>query len=313
MYNAEKYIENCLDSILNSDLPKDEYEVIIINDGSKDNSPEIAKKYVEKHESFIYLTQKNQGQSVARNYGIKECKGEYVWFVDCDDKVEKNIFNVYNILNKKKNIDIIAFQLKVVRENSEFVRTECEQPSVKHDSIISGREAIIDGYNPSSVCALFLKTQFVLKNNLFFKEGITHQDVELSYRLFAHAERVLFTEFVPYIYILHPNSTSQSLNPEKKIKYLKDDIVVYKSFMSLSQKFSLDKELSKTIYYRAKNILFCLLLSLHKNRKVWGKMGINKSIIQELKKDNLYPLRGPFDSYKKLVAVLFLNHDFLIR
>ena len=109
------------------------------------------------------------------------------------------------------------------------------------------------------------------------------------------------------------NSTSQSLNPEKKIKYLKDDIVVYKSFMSLSQKFSLDKELSKTIYYRAKNILFCLLLSLHKNRKVWGKMGINKSIIQELKKDNLYPLRGPFDSYKKLVAVLFLNHDFLIR
>ena len=77
MYNAEKYIVDCLDSILKSDLPKGEYEVIIVNDGSKDKGPEIAQVYVSKHENFRYLTQENQGQSVARNYGIKEARGEY--------------------------------------------------------------------------------------------------------------------------------------------------------------------------------------------------------------------------------------------
>ena len=72
MYNAEKYIGICLDSILNSNLSKADYEIVIVNDGSKDKSPDIAKTYASLYSNIIYLSQENQGQSTARNNGIKE-------------------------------------------------------------------------------------------------------------------------------------------------------------------------------------------------------------------------------------------------
>lgn len=307
MYNAEKYIANCLDSILNSDLPKDEYEVVIINDGSTDNSPSIAQEYVKTNEHFTYLTQDNQGQSTARNYGIRSCRGEYVWCVDADDMVNAKVSDVFLQLQSHSTLDILAFQLGVENEEGDFVRTECSQPNVPHEEPMSGRYAIISGYNPSSVCALWIKRDYILKNNLFFKVGITHQDVELSYRLFATASLVLFINQCPYRYILHPNSTSQSINPAKKIKYLADDIIVYHSFMGLAHFTQADLELSSTISNRAKNILFSLVFSLYRNRKVWQPLGINESLVEKLKDNQLYPLKGPFDSWKKKLVSWWLN------
>lgn len=117
MYNAEKYIEECLDSILNSNLPKKLYELVIVNDGSKDKSPEIAQNYAAKYSNVTYLTQENQGQSTARNYGIKTCKGEYVWCVDADDKViSEQLTKIIEALDEYKNLDILAVQLQNVTE-----------------------------------------------------------------------------------------------------------------------------------------------------------------------------------------------------
>lgn len=313
MYNCEKYIADCLDSILKSDLPKNEYEVIIINDGSKDKGPEIAQEYAVQHDNFRYLTQENQGQSVARNYGIRESKGEYIWCVDGDDKLDPNIIEIYKRIELQPSLDILAFSMKVVTEKGEIVRTECTQPDVPHGKIISGRDAIVCGYNPSSVCVLFVSREMIINNSLFFKEGITHQDVELSYRLFAYAGMVLFTDHSPYVYILHADSTTQSLNPEKKIKYLRGDISVYQSFMHLSQHFENDSLLKKAIENRAKNVLFGLVYSLWVQRRIWKTLGINKAIIDELKEKKIYPMTVPFDSWKKRLMSRVLNIECLIR
>ena len=117
MYNAEKCIEECLDSILNSNLAKNLYEIVIVNDGSKDKSPEIAQNYAAKYSNITYLTQENQGQSTARNYGIKTCKGEYVWCVDADDKViSEQLPKIIEALDEYKNLDILAVQLQNVTE-----------------------------------------------------------------------------------------------------------------------------------------------------------------------------------------------------
>ena len=78
LYNAGKYIVKCLDSIQTSDLNIHDYEVIIVNDGSTDDGPEMAQRYAKEHENFFYYTQENQGQSVARNYGIHEANGKYI-------------------------------------------------------------------------------------------------------------------------------------------------------------------------------------------------------------------------------------------
>lgn len=316
MYNAEKYIEECLDSILNSNLPKKMYELVIVNDGSKDKSPEIAKGYSSKFSNVTYLTQENQGQSTARNYGIKTCKGEYVWCVDADDKViSEQLPKIIEVLDEYRNLDILGIQLQNVTEEGQYLDIECSQPTLEHNKVLSGVEAILSGYNPSSICALITKKQLFIDNNIFFVKGITHQDVELTYRLMPCAQKVVFSDIVPYLYIYHPNSTSKSMVPEKKIKYIKDDIYIINSFRRLALSYKdINPQLYSVIFNRSQNVLFGLVYSLYKNKKEWGKLGINSVIIEELKENQLYPIKGEFDSIKKnIFARMFLNFEFMIN
>ena len=308
MYNAEKYIGICLDSILDSNLLKEEYEIVIVNDGSQDKSPEIAQDYASKYSNVTYLTQENQGQSTARNYGIKTCQGEYVWCVDADDKlISEQLPKIVGALDRYKNLDILAVQLQNVTEEGKYLDIECTQPLVEHNRIISGVEAVISGYIPSSVCALIARRELFIENNVFFVKGITHQDVELTYRLMPHAKFVMFSDIIPYLYIYHPNSTSKSLVLEKKIKYIKDDIYIIKSFQKLALSFKQDNLLLyKVIYNQSQNVLFSLVYSLYENKKTWHNMGINAAVIAELKKEKLYPIRGKFDSLKKTIFARFI-------
>lgn len=316
MYNAEKYIGICLDSILDSNLLKEEYEIVIVNDGSQDKSPEIAQDYASKYSNVTYLTQENQGQSTARNYGIKTCQGEYIWCVDADDKViSEQLPKIIEALDEYKNLDILAIQLQNVTEEGQYLDVECSQPTLEHNKVLSGVEAILSGYNPSSICALITKKQLFIDNNIFFVKGITHQDVELTYRLMPCAMKVVFSDIIPYLYIYHPNSTSKSMVPEKKIKYIKDDIYIINSFRRLALSFKdINPQLYSVIFNRSQNVLFGLVYSLYKNKKEWGKLGINSVIVDELKKEQLYPMKGEFDSLKKSLFVrLFLNIPCLIK
>ena len=316
MYNAEKYIGICLDSILGSNLLKEEYEIVIVNDGSQDKSPEIAQDYASRYSNVRYLTQENQGQSTARNYGIKTCKGEYVWCVDADDKViSEQLTKIIQALDEYKNLDILAIQLQNVTEEGQYLDVECSQPTLEHNKVLSGVEAILSGYNPSSICALITKKQLFIDNNIFFVKGITHQDVELTYRLMPCAMKVVFSDIIPYLYIYHPNSTSKSMVPEKKIKYIKDDIYIINSFRRLALSFKdINPQLYSVIFNRSQNVLFGLVYSLYKNKKEWGKLGINSVIIEELKKNQLYPIKGELDSIKKnIFARMFLNFEFMIN
>ena len=129
------------------------------------------------------------------------------------------------------------------------------------------------------------------------------------------AQKVVFSDIIPYLYIYHPNSTRNSLIPEKKIKYIKDDIYIIKSFRSLALSFKdTNPQLYNVIYNRSQNVLFGLVYSLYKNKKVWGQLGINSVIIDELKKEQLYPMKGNFDSLKKSLFVrFFLNIPCLIK
>ncbi len=312
MYNAEKYIGNCLSSIIKSDLPQKDYEILIVDDGSKDNGVQIVQNYATRYNNIYYLSQENQGQSTARNNGIKKSNGEYVWCVDADDKLDQNILGIIELLDKCKDLDILAFKLRQVSEAMEFRSINCDQPSITHNKIMKGREAIINGYNPSSVCALVIRKDFLIKNGLFFKAGITHQDVELSYRLFTKANNVLFSDLVPYIYILHPNSTSQSINPQKKTKYLSDDIIIIDSFKKLAESVKEDNELYSTIIKRVRNIQFGMVLNLYRNRNIWKPLKISHAVIENMKEAELYPLSGDFGNWKKNLIKHFLNIETFI-
>ena len=96
MYNVAAYIKRCLDSLLNHDIDKSEYEIIIVDDGSTDNSAEIVFSYQKSFDNIHYYYQKNQGLSTTRNNGINRATGEYVWFVDSDDFIRPNILATFD-------------------------------------------------------------------------------------------------------------------------------------------------------------------------------------------------------------------------
>ena len=307
MYNVEKYIGNCLDSILNSDLPEGDYEVIIVNDGSTDNSPIIAQKYVSRCPHFIYLTQENQGQSVARNYGVRNASGEYVWFIDSDDKIDKNINQILNKIDELGKPDLFSFYLRYVTEDDVFITKAFKFPG-EYNKVLSGKEAVINGYQPSSVCVFFIKKTYLDTEELSFYPGIYHQDSEFTYRMMSHAQRVYFSEYVPYIYIKHENTVVTSTSKEKVLKKKLDDIIIIKSFQKLSRDFhDSDPVLSKVITNHCNGMIFGIVYSLYKDKKKGKSEGINKTVLNELKENNLYPLKGPFDSWKKRIASIFLN------
>lgn len=309
LYNSGQYIAGCLDSIIASDLPDGEYEVIIVNDGSNDNGPELVKPYLEKYSNFRIIHQENQGLSSARNNGINHSKGSYFWCVDSDDYVDDRLARILPYLDGKT--DVVSTYLKLVKEDGSLVKYSKDH-RVPYNKKISGRDVVIRGFNPTSVCGHFIRRQFVIDNQLFFVPGKTHQDVELSYRLFAHASEVLFLDISSYVYVLHPNSISQSKSVEKKKKFTLDDIFVYNSFKNLAASFAeTDKQLSEVISTRAESVLFGLLASLYNNKKEWGRNGITKAVLTELRSQHIYPLKGPFYSKKHRRMSYLLNLPFI--
>ena len=308
MYNSEKYISDCLDSILHINLNKEDYEVIIVNDGSTDKSKDIVDPYIANNDNFKYIEQENQGSSGARNTGLKHSEGEYVWFVDADDKIDSSEFEkAIEELRSHKGIEVLAFYLKDVTGSGQFINVSCKHDSIPLYEEISGADAVVKGYSPSSVCSMFVRLKMIKDNELFFRGGMTHQDVEFTYRMMAVAKSVVFTEHIPYLYIYHDNTVTTSINVERKTKYMCDELLVYQSFMSLAERHSDNLLLSSTIKNRADDILLGLLLTLFRNRKQWSPLGINKAVIDRMIELGLYPVNTKPYSWKKKIILSFLN------
>ncbi len=120
VYNVAKFIPDCLDSLLCQDIPKSDYEIICVDDGSPDNSVEVIKSYQEKNDNIRLVSQENAGVSTARNNGIALAKGKYVWFVDPDDYIQANCLSAILSNLEKNDADLCEIGYKEVSEDSSF-------------------------------------------------------------------------------------------------------------------------------------------------------------------------------------------------
>jgi len=109
MYNSEKYIDQCLNSILNQNIPTKDYEILLFDDGSTDKSYAIAKKFTDDYSNLNIYQQKNQGVSIARNNGLQYAKGKYIYFVDSDDYIASGTLNQLVRYACTNNLDILEF------------------------------------------------------------------------------------------------------------------------------------------------------------------------------------------------------------
>ncbi len=190
IYNVEKYLEKCLDSLVNQTLK--EIELILVNDGSSDNSDKIIKKYVDKYKNIKYFEKENGGQSSARNYGLKHAKGEYIGFVDSDDYVSLDMYEKMYEKAISDDFDMVACDLNYIYPDKNMV-VSC---GIKEDTKDINKIYI---NNYPSVCNKIFKKE--LFDNLLFKEGVWFEDVEFIYRILSRVKNagVVHEPFIQYV------------------------------------------------------------------------------------------------------------------
>lgn len=313
MYNAEKFIERTVNSIIQSNLPITYYDILIVNDGSTDNSRELVETMMKKIPNLRLINKENGGASAARNTGLDNSECDYIWFVDSDDIVEKDLSIIPKLLNNSPDVDVFLFSYNWVNKNGKWVGVGSTQKQVKHDEIIAGRDAILQGYIPGSVCGLIIRRKYIINNEFKFVEGMTHEDVIFTFELFVRAHKVYFSNEIIYNYNFRTDSVTQATDLDKIISYNVDEAMVPSYFYKLSKSIEdTDNELSKKIRQYADSALFGCVYNLYRNRKEWKPLGINQAVIKKLKDNQLYPLKGPFHSWKKRLMSMLLNIEPLI-
>lgn len=218
VYNVEKYVEKCIRSCENQDIPKEDYEVIVVNDGSPDGSLAIVERVAKEYPNIKVISQENQGLSGARNTGLAAAQGEYVWFVDSDDWIEEDCLKG---LTEKlvDDIDILQIQYKNAYEDG-----TTKIPAQKFlDGIYSGKEITEQGGLADPAQFSVLRSKFLKDNNFKFFPGIYHEDSELRHRMVYTAKKIAFNN-TPIYYYLQRTTGSIMAVPKPKRSY--DEIIV---------------------------------------------------------------------------------------
>ncbi len=230
VYNVEKYIIRCLDSIINQKLH--EIEIIIVNDGSTDNSLQIVQNFTKSNNNILILSQDNRGLSEARNTGFKYSKGEYIYFIDGDDYLDENcLFDLYNeaIIN---NLDIIFFDaISFLDETREKIQPELinifnnylnyYQRKNKYEGILNGTQMFLQMKENkeyrTSACLQFIKKEFYINVGLSFYPGILHEDNLFSFIAILYANKTIHINKNYYNRRVHPNSIMTSTQNVKNV------------------------------------------------------------------------------------------------
>lgn len=213
VYNTQKYLKKCLDSVLQQSLQ--DYEIICINDGSVDCSGEILKEYAANNDRIVLFTQTNQGLSAARNVGIKAARGEYIYFLDSDDYIEPDTLETAYHELETKRLDIVYFDMyafgengisqKAVDDKNRYYNRSCTYPAV-----YSGHEllyALLKNHDYSCpVGKQVIRRGFLMEQQIQFYQGIVHEDELYTFQTMILAARVAYIERVLHHRRLRPES-----------------------------------------------------------------------------------------------------------
>lgn len=226
IYNVERYLERCVDSILNQENIHrylNNLEILLINDGSPDNSQEIIEEYVANYSFIKGFTKENGGLSSARNFGLEQASGTHIWFIDSDDWIESNALDIVFNEIEKNDLEILEFDWIKYSDDKGQISSEKDIffSSIKTD-VIAGDYFLEDyGYIMCS-CTKIAKRSIYLDNALFFPAGELNEDNLISLYLLHNASRYKKINSPLYYYYTRLDSITTTLNIDKRKKLLKD-------------------------------------------------------------------------------------------
>jgi len=207
VYNVEKYLEKCLMSLVSQDLKISDYEIIVVNDGSKDNSELVALKFSKNYSNIKLINKENGGVSTARNRGIDIARGEYIMFVDGDDYIEENILNylVDFVISNKLEVGLFGIR----NEGDEI---NCEKKYFL-ESKVTGIDLYYNYRNKTgdSSCTYLFSRNFLITNKLSYLEDVPFlEDGEFLARVLCMAESCGFNGYPFYIRVLREGSVTST-------------------------------------------------------------------------------------------------------
>lgn len=214
-YNTEQYLEECLDSILSVGMPLEEYEIIMINDGSTDKGKTIAENYISKHAdvNIKLYSQENKGLGATRNIGIKKAQGQYIYFIDSDDRLRsENFLKIYQDV-KANGYDAIFFDAEAFFEK-EMLLDEAWKRKKSYGIYDNGEDLLSDFIkNHDARTAVYLyivKKAILLDNNFFFPENCRFEDNYFTANLYFLIKKSKHVNLVAYERRVRPNSIMTS-------------------------------------------------------------------------------------------------------
>ena len=299
VYNVEKYLNRCIESILLQEWKN--YDILLVDDGSTDRSPQICDDYVKAYDFISVIHKENGGLSEARNTGISQAKGEYVYFPDSDDWLEPDAFMALAEVLESQKFDIISFNREFVKGEEDAIVSEPEVTQV-----FEGKDAFVQMLKHSYITGfandkIYRKSLFI-DNNILFPKGKYYEDLGTNYKLFLSAKKVYATNQKYYHYLIdNPDSITQSWN-EKKFSdmfgFYKD--IFYSDFVR-SQLNQDELQISQLYYV---NGLIHILASLYKSKLDKKYIDITDQVKQELLKHGV-SLSQMKEQPNKLKYILF--------
>ena len=248
-YNAERYIEACLESVLSQNMPEGSMEVIVIDDGSTDKTGSIADKAASEHDIITVCHQTNKGLSEARNKGMELAQGEYIMFVDSDDLLVKDSTMQLVETCEKDNLDILQFGAADMSGDGHIRRMTYPEAG----RISEGKELLM---RKIQVCAPFAiyRRRFLTDNTLNFHPGIYHEDDEFKTRAFYQASRVGAVNDI--VYLVRPTEGSITRRVHSKKTY--DGLTVMESLAGFAEDKTDDRYRSGIYLQIAHTFNWCL-------------------------------------------------------
>ena len=260
VYNVENYVERCVKSIIDQNYKM--IEIILVDDGSTDKSGVICDNYSANYSFIRTFHKKNGGLSDARNYGVKQAKGDYIFFIDSDDFISQNsCFYINELLNKYNDIDVVAGTL-----TKHFNGRSIEQKFEDYKELTNGKEFILSQLKHNSLhvsaCRYFYKKDFLLKHGFEFQRNLLHEDEHWTIRVLLKTNRIIVTGFVIYHHMIRQGSITQQ---KDKTKNANDLIFICKDLAVSIDLIDEDELRILLLNYLASLYYFALYIGKFKN------------------------------------------------